>query len=232
MKFVIHKDIFQYFPNMQVVVAIAHDINNTSTNPKVTEELKEAWYNAQEASVYGNAQSHPSIKPWREHFKKMGVKASEFPSSIESMLRRALKGGKPFQINPLVDFYNAVSLRHIVPVGGFDLDQIQSKLELRLTKPGDQFTALDAQEPVALPSDEVAYASGSEILTRHFVWRQAKTALITPHTRNVILVCEILGGLEGSLVDQVLSSFKQGLVKHFGVVPETTVLTEQRLSTS
>ncbi|MDP8946327.1 MAG: hypothetical protein M3N03_10425 [Actinomycetota bacterium] len=40
----------------------------------------------------------------------MGVSGRKFPSSIEDLLRRAFKGGEPLRINPLVDFYNAVSL--------------------------------------------------------------------------------------------------------------------------
>jgi DNA/RNA-binding domain of Phe-tRNA-synthetase-like protein len=40
----------------------------------------------------------------------MGVSGRKFPSSIEALLRRAFKGGEPLRINPLVDFYNAVSL--------------------------------------------------------------------------------------------------------------------------
>ena len=46
-----------------------------------------------------------------------------FPISIEAMLRRALKGGA-FRINPLVDLYNALSLRHICPAGAVDLDAV------------------------------------------------------------------------------------------------------------
>jgi DNA/RNA-binding domain of Phe-tRNA-synthetase-like protein len=160
----------------------------------------------------------------------MGVKASKFPSSIEALVRRALKGGEPLQINPLFDFYNTVSLRHIVPVGGFDLDQLQSDRELPLTRSGDQFLSLDAYTPETLPPGEIAYASGSEILTRHFVWRQAKTGLIYPQIRNVLLVCEILYGMEDGLVNEVLDSFRTGLVKHSGIVPTMEVLTEQRPS--
>ena len=37
----------------------------------------------------------------------------------ESRSPTVAQGGEPASINPLVDFYNAVSLRHFVPVGAF-----------------------------------------------------------------------------------------------------------------
>ena len=43
-----------------------------------------------------------------------------------------------------------------------------------ITRPGDEFTALDAGEAEVVAPGEVAYASGNVILTRHFIWRQAR----------------------------------------------------------
>lgn len=49
----------------------------------------------------------------------------------------------------------------MVPVGGYDLGQIKGPLELRLTRYGDTFQALDEPYPASVPSGEVAYADGS-----------------------------------------------------------------------
>lgn len=84
----------------------------------------------------------------------------------------------PLSPNPLVDFYNLVSLTHVVPTGGFDLAEVGSELRLRLTRDGDLFTALDEPAPLEVGAGEVAYAAGTTVLTRHFVWRQARTGLI------------------------------------------------------
>jgi DNA/RNA-binding domain of Phe-tRNA-synthetase-like protein len=130
-------------------------------------------------------------------------------------LRRALKAGEPFHINPLVDFYNSVSLHYVVPAGGFDVDQLHGPLELRLTRPGDTFMALDDTTPLAVPEGEVAYADGQTILTRHFVWRQASTGLIAPITRSVVLVSEVLGELGSEVATQVQIALHNGLQTHF-----------------
>ena len=79
--------------------------------------------------VFGSekVQEHPRIKPWRTAFSKLGISGSKFPSSIESMARRILRGDPFPRINPLVDLYNSVSLKHLVPMGGHDLDTLDGK---------------------------------------------------------------------------------------------------------
>src|SRR5579884_3425053 len=144
MRFVVEREVFERFPGIRIVVAPARGVDNTVARPGVEQAWREAWARASaEGAPYGNAQSHPRVRPWRERFTAMGVSGKQFPSSVEALLRRALKGGEPFTINPLVDMYNAVSLRHVVPVGGFDLADVRGPIELRLTREGDTFAALD-----------------------------------------------------------------------------------------
>ena len=136
-QFRVEPAIFARFPGLRLAVVVAHGVDNATARPAVAESWHAAWAGAARlAAGHGNAQSHPRVRPWREAFRATGVSSKEFPSSIEAMLRRALKGGAPFEINPLVDFYNGLSLRHIVPVGGFDLDELHGPLELRLTRAG------------------------------------------------------------------------------------------------
>jgi DNA/RNA-binding domain of Phe-tRNA-synthetase-like protein len=159
----------------------------------------------------------------------LGVSSKAFPSSIEALLRRALKAGDPFSINALVDFYNTLSLRHVVPVGGFDLDQLHDPLELRLTREGDTFTALGEQTAMPVPAGEVAYADGQSILTRHFVWRQAQMGLITPYTHSVFLVSEILDEVGQDVAEAVLADLQTG-IQTFFKVPIHAYLLDERTS--
>jgi DNA/RNA-binding domain of Phe-tRNA-synthetase-like protein len=202
-------EVFARFPGMRIVGVVADGIDNSKERSAVEAAWRSAWEGAATATQYGNAQSHPRVAPWRSYFRAMGVSPKEFPSSIEALLRRAMKGGEPFRINALVDAYNTVSLRHVVPAGGFDLAAVAGALELRLTRDGDTFTSLDASGPLAVPTGEVAYVTGSTVLTRHFVWRQSREALITPETRHVVLLAEVLdeaGGETATLVVDDLTS--------------------------
>lgn len=221
MRFRVQREIFERFPDLQVVAVVAQGIDNRVERQEIADRWRSVWTTAQQASIYGNAQSHPRIRPWRERFQAYGVSGKKHPSSIEAVLRRTLKpDSEPFFINPLVDFYNTVSLAHVVPAGAFDLDQIEDPLELRLTRSGDTFHALDADAAVAIEPDEMGYVAGSTVLTRHIMWRQSRKGLITPETTSLILLSEVLRDFDtpdASIADVILTEFTTGLRHHFGV---------------
>ena len=225
MDFSVEPDVFTRFPGMRLAVVVARDIDNGAERPEVSLAWSEAWAAAASTlAPYGNAQSHPRVVAWRQRFQANGVSMRHFPTSIEALLRRAMKGGAPFRINPLVDFYNSVSLRHAVPVGGFDLDRVRGPLAVRLTRDGDTFAALDAEGAVPVPEGEVAYATGSTILTRQLMWRQARDGLIHPETRTVFLVSESLPDCGPGLAEAVLDELGAGLRRSFGATTHSFVV--------
>jgi DNA/RNA-binding domain of Phe-tRNA-synthetase-like protein len=235
-RFVVSPEIFKLYPGLRLPVAVAQDVEAAADTAGVEKVWRQAWDEAgQLAPNYGNAQSHPRVAAWRDAMAATGVSGRKFPSSVESLLRRAFKGGEPPSINPLVDFYNSVSLRHVVPAGGFDLAQLGDALELRLTREGDTFRPLDSASAERVESGEVAYASGNEILTRHFVWKQSHTGLLGESTRSVFVVCEVLGEVEESadgLAQAVLEDLSKGVRRHFGAEPATFLVEERVLAAS
>ena len=228
MRLVVEPRIFDYFPDLHLAVAVARDLRNVASEA-LGQRWRDAW-RAAGALELPNAQSHPYVNSWREHLRGAGVSGKKFPTSIEAMLRRALKGGGPFHINPLVDFYNALSLRHVVPAGAWDLDEVPEDLHLRFTRAGDHFTALDESEAIAVAAGEIAYASGEVVLTRHFMWRQARQALVHAETRNVFLVSEIPGIAGRAVAEAMRRDMVSGLRQHFGVEAESAILDSGRPS--
>lgn len=223
MKFEVDPQIFAYFPGMHLVVALPEPLTNQDPALSVRNYWQQAW-KAAGALDLPNAQSHPHIRQWREQFQKIGVSHKKFPTSIEALLRRALKGGDPFAINPLVDFYNGISLKHMVAAGAFDLEELESDIGLRHTRAGDHFTALDQETPLELEPGEVAYTSGSTVLTRHFMWRQSRIGLVRDTSRHIFVISEVPGvaGYEGARgVEQELES---GLKELFSVRSQTFIL--------
>ncbi len=225
------QEIFELYPGLRLPVAVAEGVEADADSAGVERLWRQAWEEAgRSAPNYGNAQSHPRIVAWRDAMAATGVSGRKFPSSVESLLRRAFKGGEPPRINPLVDFYNSVSLRHVVPAGGFDLAQLGDVLELRLTREGDTFRPLDSTSLERVEPGEVAYASGNEVLTRHFVWKQSHKGLLGDSTGTVFLVCEVLGEVEGAtdgLAEAVLEDLSEGVRRYFGAEPATFLVEER-----
>lgn len=226
MAFIIEKEIWEQFPGLAYVVAHADGIDaGAAVDLRADVEAEHA--DLLSSWTYPNPQSHPHIGAWRSAFRDaMGVSGGKFPSAVEALVRRVVSGKGVLPINPIVDFYNLVSVRHVVPVGGWDVDSLLGgDIVLRHTRQGETFTELGGgEEPVA--AGEVCYSDAEELITRHFVWRQSEHAKVTPATRRLFLVSEILPEVGAEVAQAVRSSFVEGLKRYFGVDPLTAVVTD------
>ena len=147
-----------------------------------------------------------------------------------------LKDQKPLRsINPVVDLYNAVSIKHGVTAGAFDLGELQTAsihpLELRISSAGDLFKALDAETDAELTSvgiGELVYVQGTKVLTRHLAWRQAAQGLFTEKTQNIIIISEVFNEKDEpeptELTRRVADDLVDGLRQYFGVEGQVTFL--------
>ena len=86
--------------------------------------------------------------------------------------------------------------------------------------------ALDEEKEINVPAGEVSYADGNQIVTRQFVWKQAKHLLLNEHTKNVFFVSEILGDLPYETADNVAKAMVNGLWKCFDISTTAHILDE------
>ncbi|HEU0302834.1 MAG TPA: phenylalanine--tRNA ligase beta subunit-related protein [Longimicrobium sp.] len=204
MAFRIHPEVWEALPGMRLVVVLAEGLDNRSPAPGVralqaaaADRLRTGW-------PYPNAQSHPHVAAWRDVYKRLGISVKKHPSAIEALVRRVLGGGSLPALNPLVDLYNTISLRHVVPAGGWDADELTGgTIELGFTAGGEPFRALGEEETATVGASELAYRDSEELVTRHFVWRQSEKAKVTPETRRAFLVSEILEPVGAEVAERV-----------------------------
>ncbi len=211
MKFFVEDRVFQAIPGLSVVVIVAKGIEHSEETGSETKQLLQTYWKegAVACESYPNVQSHPHIKAWRDCFQSLGISVKKYKSSVESLLKRATKQLELSPINALVDLYNAISVRYIVPFGAFDIDDLPAELplELRFTKPSDTFMALDESKYAPVAGNEIGYVTGSEVVTRHINWKQSKRGLVKQLSTNVIFVGEILPSVPRSLVEQMIGDF-------------------------
>jgi DNA/RNA-binding domain of Phe-tRNA-synthetase-like protein len=190
--------------------AIAQDIDNTGESAEVMAALR-----AEEGQISGrlggiSVNDHPKIAPWREAYRKFGAKPKDYPSSIENLVRRVLKGHHLPHINLLVDIYNSVSLRHIVPAGGEDLDKIEGDIELTFAGENEPPVRLLGEPEARAPKlGEVIYKDRIGAICRRWNWKEADRTKFTEETKNGILIIE---GFDPNLVQRAIEELA-GLVR-------------------
>jgi DNA/RNA-binding domain of Phe-tRNA-synthetase-like protein len=189
--FRIEEPFWALFPEASIGIVIADNIDNRRHEAAARDELASAVAAARDAIGEADLATHPAVAPWREAYRRFGMKPSRYRSSIENLLR-SLRGEGPRGINPLVDCYNAVSLRHLLPCGGEDLAAVRGDLRLTRALGGELFVPLGSTEEQPPEAGEVVYADDLGTICRAWNWREAERTKLTTETRRAVLVIEAL----------------------------------------
>ena len=230
MFFSIQKEIFDILPDLTIGMVVAKGVDNTHPSKEIDDLLAQAVEEVKKNFVGDKAQEHPRIKPWRTAFSKLGISGSKFPSSIESMARRILKGDPFPKINPLVDLYNSVSLRFLVPMGGHDLDTLEGNIHLRFTEGWEPFTPMGGGETVTVPKGELVYRDDREVLTRNWVWRQCEKDKTTEKTKNIFIPMDVLGEVGRGRADEIILELSHLIPRYLGGTLFSAILTSDKPS--
>lgn len=202
-------EVFDRYPEANIGVLVAEDIEVVHSDTGLETVKAEALQAAEEKLGGESATRHPFIASWREMYRSFGTKPGDYRPSAEALIRRALKTGSLPTINTAVDAYNAVSVRHLIPVGGFDIDRVAGDIRLRFSSGGEEFTPLGSDKTEQTYVGEVVYADDERILTRRWNYRDCDETKITEGTLNAVLFVDGPEGVPRSAVEEALLDLKR-----------------------
>ena len=175
-KFVVAPELFELFPEACFGVVVAEEVDNQTADGAIS-ALLEAQARTLNQELGGtDVREHPHVAVWREAFRKLGLNPNKFPSSIEALAKRITKRAELPSINKIVDLVNILSLKYLLPMGAHDRQILPGDIELRQARPEDIFIPFGSPEPEPVDAGEVVYATGNQVRTRKWVWRQGEKA--------------------------------------------------------
>ncbi|MEK9177168.1 MAG: phenylalanine--tRNA ligase beta subunit-related protein [Patescibacteria group bacterium] len=197
----IQKELVEIFHPV-IGVVDTRGVDNAKTLPEVgalLEEVAEGTRNY--FATLESPAKHPHIAAWRGAYKKFGSDPHEYRCSAEALVRRVLKGGSLPRINTLVDLYNLISLKYVLPVGGENTDAIEGDLVLALASGTEEFIRLNGTENEPPKQGEAVYKDDGGVVCRRWNWREAERTKMTPETVNAIIVIDAVAPIERSAVE-------------------------------
>ncbi|MFD4545125.1 B3/4 domain-containing protein [Streptomyces sp. NPDC058251] len=156
---------------------------------------------------------------WRDVYTAFGSKPSRTRNSAEALAKRALSDAGLPRINVLVDVYNAISVAHLIPVGGEDTAHIQGAMRLvRATGAEDFVTVAGGEKVVEHPdAGEVVWCDDMGVTCRRWNWRQGPRTRLTEESTSAIFLLESLAPMPvaevetaGAELAELLEKFSPG----------------------
>lgn len=195
MKFKINPKIFTDFDNPVIGVIVVRGIDNKKDHPEIQKMLRTEENNLREKLKNIEVSEHPHIAPWRETYRKFGSKPRDFRCSTEALTRVVLRGSEVRKISTLVDLYNLISIKYILPVGAEDLDKMRGDLELTFAEGSENYTPLGEEENDPPQKGEVIYKDDIGVICRRWNWREGDRTKITKETKNAVVVLESIASI-------------------------------------
>jgi DNA/RNA-binding domain of Phe-tRNA-synthetase-like protein len=216
LEYYIDRSILDAFPEVKIGVLACQDVSVEKSISALENYKNMVVLETEERLSSEPVTRHPFIASWREMYKSFGTRPGDYRPSSEALVRRVLKARVLPTINTAVDAYNAVSVRHLIPMGGFDLDKVEGSITLRLSEGGEAFLSLGASEPEETYKGEPVYADEVRILTRRWNFRDCDETKITHGTREIAMFIDGSDVVPRKNVDEALSELEAILMEHCG----------------
>jgi DNA/RNA-binding domain of Phe-tRNA-synthetase-like protein len=133
-----HETIKNNLIGFKIAYAVLKDVKVEKSNQELLNEIrsvidivKDKYSNRSEVyeSIY--------VKVMRDIFKSNKIDPSKYPPSAESLLKRIIDGKGLYYINNIVDCNNLGSIRYELPMGVYNLANIQGNIEFKIGEKDD-----------------------------------------------------------------------------------------------
>ncbi|MGD0064488.1 MAG: phenylalanine--tRNA ligase beta subunit-related protein [Streptosporangiaceae bacterium] len=192
---VIDEPVTDLRPDYAALIIVAEGLQPGPSDQATEALLTEAESSARAALAGRTAAELEPVAAWRDAYQAFGAKPKRTRPSVEALLRR-VEAGLP-RIDRLTDIYNAMSVKHLLPIGGEDLDQYLGPARLVRAVGDEPFdTARNGQPVTEHPEPgEVVWRDDVGVTCRCWNWRQCVRTRITGATVSAVFILDGLAVL-------------------------------------
>jgi DNA/RNA-binding domain of Phe-tRNA-synthetase-like protein len=206
-------EVFQLRPDYRALLMVVMNIPAGPSDAVSEAFLSSAETSAKAALAKSPVNDIPHVAAWREAYKAFGAKPKKTMNSLEALLRR-VENGLP-RVNRLTDVYNAISIKHQIPLGGEDLDKYQGAPVLVRAKGNEKFIIKSGGEEVTdhPKPGEVIWSDDTGVTCRLWNWRQCARTALTDSTTNVLFIMDALEAMDDEKLNAAADELSSELSK-------------------
>jgi DNA/RNA-binding domain of Phe-tRNA-synthetase-like protein len=153
----------------------------------------------------------PEIRAYREFYRAQGADPSKRRPPTEYLLRRSLEGRFP-TINTLVDIALLATIEYWVIVGVYDFDKIKGEPIVTLASKIETFETIDGKR--INPEIGEVILRDSEKIIAGYIAGDARATMVTPETKNALIICWNTPGISREQVEAALQSVTKNINRY------------------
>ena len=205
-------EVFALRPDYRALLLVADGLEPGSASDDASEALLLTAEAGARASLAARPVDQvPQVASWRAVYRAFGAKPQRTRNSLEALLRRAAGDGLP-RVNRLTDLYNAISVLHLIPLGGEDLHRYTGAPRLVRATGSEPFdTVAGGVDVIEHPeAGEVVWCDEAGVTCRRWNWRQARRTQLRDDTTAALFILDALD----PITDEALHAAADDLTEH------------------
>lgn len=211
-RLVVEDSFWELYPTAQIAFAVGCDMKTASeVSPEdaaeiaaLLEEASALAKNRYQDEIFATI---PEIAIWRQAFSKFKRKKGA-RSTVENLIKRAIKGNPVPSIEPLVDISNTIGIKYAMPVGAEVIDAIEGDLHLGVDlEGGKEYIGIGSDKNDPTLPGEVCYWDDCGAISRCWNWRDAQRIMVGSETRASTLSIENLDPTRAKELEAAFQEF-------------------------
>jgi len=216
MKFYIEKKVFEKFPDIYVAIPIITGFNNKSCK-----EIEVIFRNAQDVlrRKFKDVDEYindPRVSVYFDAFRKFGANPKKIKPTHYALGKRVIEGGDLPSINPVVDLYNAISVKYVTPFGGEDLSKVYGDFYMTLADGDEHWLGIGEDAPKSPKLGDLIWKDSYDVSTLSLNWRQCERTKLTEESTDGYFIMDGFVGKNDKNVLAAAEEFVYIFTKIFG----------------
>lgn len=163
-------------------------------NSGAAESSAKLWRDAQASLMQHHKPEelfgHPHLSGYRALHERFNIVDPQLVPSPESLLRVLVENKALRSLSTVVDIYNAISLQHLISVGGHNAHRLGAEVKLATNHDVVRFRALGQKKKITLPAHEYSYRTDDERAICRLECRQANETKIKEDTKVWLFILQ------------------------------------------
>ena len=216
MKFKIKSEVFEKFPNLIVAIPVILGFDNLISQGEALQVLRQEEDELKKRFTPETLFEDKKVISYLNAFKKFGIDPEiRLPAHV-ALSKRVLEGGNLPDINPMVNLYNAMSIKYTTPFGGEDLSSLYGDFVLKFADGTEKWTPISGGKAKQVIKGDLVWGDDLDVSTPSLNWRQCERTKLSTESKDGYFIMDGFSDVNRDVIEKASKEFVDLTTKLFG----------------